>query len=216
MAIDELIDRVKVKMEEYTPFAETTALAASESMGFETKPIVSYIRKTIDEACNEMLMTLPLHLIRSDKMVIIDQIKYANGSGVLGLGDTFLRVHRFKMQDWKTTLHHAEQEGSDIAQLQENPYTMGGIYKPVLVYHRSLDVFPRNKSLSYYSCPSGSAHEIESAWQVSRFDENNIQGELVEFFTLNCAKKVYDIYGMGDKASLLDGELTKLIEAYTR
>lgn len=216
MTFEELIDRVKVKMEEYTPFAETTAIAASESMGFETKPIVSYIKRTIDEAANEMLMVLPLHLIRSEKMTIIEQIRYTNGSGVIGLGENFLRVHRFKMKDWRTTLHHAEYEGSPIAQLQDNPYTRGRAYKPVLVYHRSLDVFPKNKSLSYYSCPAGSTQEIETAWQVSRFDKDDFQEDLTEFYALNCAKKVYDIYGMSDKSSLIGGELDKLIETYNR
>ena len=101
MTYNELIDRVKVKMEEYTPFAESAMIAAPESMGFDVKPIVSYIKKTLDESCNEVLMVLPLHLIRSSQMVIIDQIKNADGSGVIGLGDSFLRVHSFKMKDWK-------------------------------------------------------------------------------------------------------------------
>lgn len=216
MTFEELIDRVKVKLEEYTPFAESTALAASESMGFETKPIVSYIRQTLEEAANEVLMTLPLHLIRAEKMYIIDQIKYDNGSGVVGLSDSFLRVHRFKMRDWKTALHHAEFEGSPIAELQDNPYTMGRPHKPVLVYHRFLDVFPKNKSLSYYSCLPHSQQEIEAAWQVSRFDKEDIQEDLCDFYALNCAKKVYDIYGMSDKSNLMEGELTKLVESYSK
>lgn len=215
MTYNELIDRVKVKMEEYTPFAESAMIAAPESMGFDVKPIVSYIKRTLDESCNEVLMVLPLNLIRSSQMVIIDQIKNADGSGVLGLGDSFLRVHSFKMKDWKKTLHNAEREDGDIAELQENPYTRGKVYKPVLVYHRSLSVFPKNKALSYYSCETNSTQEIDIAWQVSAFDKDNIQEDLADFYVLNCAKKVYGIFGMTDKAALMTTELNGLIDNYS-
>jgi hypothetical protein len=215
MTYNDLIDRVKVKMEEYTPFAESAMIAAPESMGFDVKPVVSYIKKTLEESCNEVLMVLPLNLIRAERMTIIEQIKNQDGTGALGLGDNFLRVHSFKMKDWKKTLHYAEREDSDIAELQENPYTMGKVYKPVLVYHRSLSIFPRNKALSYYSCEKTSNHEIETSWQVSSFDKDNIQEDLADFYVLNCAKKVYSIFGMADKVTLMTTELNGLIETYS-
>jgi hypothetical protein len=216
MTYNELIDRVKVKMEEYTPFSEVAMIAAPEQAGFEVKPIVSYIDKTLEESANEVLMTLPLNLIRSEEMVIIDQIKHPDGTGVIGLGDNFLRVHSFKMKDWKHTLHYSVQEDSEVAELQENPYTMGRIHKPVLVYHRSLDVFPKNKALCYYSCLPNSKQEIEQSWQVSCFDKYNIQEDLSEFYVLNCAKKVYGIFGLAEKVTLMDNEFVSLVSNYTK
>lgn len=55
MTIEELVLLTKVKLEEYTPFAESTMIAAPQSEGLEVRPIESYIRRLMPESANELL-----------------------------------------------------------------------------------------------------------------------------------------------------------------
>ncbi len=214
MTFDELVNLTKVKMEEFTPFAESAMLASSQSVGFEVKPIVSYIEQTMSEAANSILMVIPLRLIMPTEMTIIEHKHLPNGVGVLGLTDDFLRLHTLQMQTWDKPVHYITEIDDPLYVLQHNPYTMGSFHKPVVVMNTDLSVMPMNKALRYYSCPKEDAERnISASWQVSVFDKDEIQADLAEFYATKCASIVYGIYGMTDQKTHMETELQGLIEA---
>ncbi len=217
MIIEELIERVRVLIDEHSPFSDAELLVATEEEGYETKPITTYIDRSIDEAADEMLYSLPLHMIEPSQMVILQHIKNSDGTGILGIGDDFLRIHTLKFKSWQRPIHINYMEEDPITDLQYNPYTMGTPHKPVVVLHKNNVVLPMNKALYYYSCGRGDRkHELEIAWQVSRFDRGNIQDDLADLFALNCAARVLSIMGMNEQARAMSERLSAGIQLRSR
>jgi len=219
MTLAALISKVMVKLEEYTPFAETTLIAAPQAQGFEVKPIRSYINDTIDDAVNEMLKVLPIAMIFPDDMTTTPE---STGSDVLFVGDSFLRLHTFKMHEWEKIVNIAYPEGSDMHELQKCEWTKGRKCKPVVIYGSktttNAGVVQKKKYIQYFSVDTDTT--IDIAKQVSTFVSANYStgdipnGHLAEFFALNCAKKVYEYYGMNDKSALIQAQLDKMLEEF--
>lgn len=220
MTVADLINKVMVKLEEYTPFAETTLIAAPQSLGLEVKPIRSYITDVLDSAVNEMLKVLPIAIIFPDDMTITEE---SEGSDVLYVGNDFLRLHTFKMHEWEKSVNVAYPEGGEVHELQKCEWTKGRQCKPVVIYGSKSyvedEAVVKKKYIQYFSVTSD--HTIDIAKQVSVFAQADYttgdipNGHLAEFFALNAAKKVYEIYGMNDKSELVQGRLDKLIEEFS-
>lgn len=220
MTVAGLISKVMVKLEEYTPFAETTLIAAPQSAGLEVKPIRSYISDVLDSAVNEMLKVLPIAIIFPDEMVITEE---SEDSDILYLDDTFLRLHTFKMHEWEKSVNVAYPEGGEVHELQKCEWTKGRQCKPVVIYGSKSIVndgtVSKKKYIQYFSVSTD--RSIDEAKQVSVFSQSDYSatddirnGHLSEFFALNAAKKVYEIFGMSDKSELVTARLEKLIEEF--
>lgn len=208
MTFDQLVILTRTKMEEFSPFNDTALIAAPQVLGFEDKPVQSYIEQNMDEAANSVLMLLPLRLIVPEDIAIGTKTINRDGSGKVEIGDDYLKLHSFKMKSWDREVNFAIDETSPLAILQDNPYTMGNFHKPVVVFKQSNYV----KELRYYSCPrKDKSHDIEYARQVTRFNKYNIQDSLAEFYATKCAELVFKIYGMADNATIMQAELEKLI-----
>lgn len=209
MTITELQDKARLYLDEYAPFNDSALLATNN---IDVKPIQTYITETLDEAANELLMVLPLHLVKSEELNVTDHKINKDGSGVLYLGDNFLRLNTLKMESWYKPVRIAEKEDDLTNGFQYNPYTMGNPYKPVVVLHQDGAL---GKSLHYFSCPTtDTEHNIEIGLQISRFDRNNIQDDIAELFAINCAIRVLSIYGMS--ADALQGQLTAMIQSLSK
>lgn len=208
MTFDQLVTLTRTKMEEFSPFNDTALIAAPQNLGFEDKPVQSYIEQNMDEAANSVLMLLPLRLIVPEDIAIGTKTINLDGSGSVEIGDDYLKLHSFKMKSWDREVNLAIDETSPLAILQDNPYTMGNFHKPVVVFKQSGYV----KELRYYSCPrKDKTHDVEYARQVTRFNKNYIQDSLAEFYATKCAELVFKIYGMADNATIMQAELEKLI-----
>lgn len=208
MTFEQLITLTRTKMEEFSPFNDTELIAAPQTLGFEDKPVQSYIEQNMEEAANSVLMMLPLRLIVPEDITIGAKKINKDGSGSVEIGDDYLRLHSFKMKSWEKEVNFAIDETHPLYILQDNPYTMGNSYKPVVVFKQKTYA----KELRYYSCPRrDKAHDIEYARQVTRFNQYNIQDSLAEFYATKCAELVYKIYGMADNATIMQVELEKMI-----
>lgn len=76
------------------------------------------------------------------------QYMQTDGSGYVVLPPDFLRLVYFKMYSWRTGVYEAEDEGSDVAMMQLNPFTRGTPLKPVCVFSHDLS---GNRTLEYYT-----------------------------------------------------------------
>lgn len=208
MTFEQLITLTRTKMEEFSPFNDDALIAIPQITGFEDKPVTSYIEKNMEEAANSVLMMLPLRLIVPEDIAIGTKTINKDGSGSVEIGDDYLRLHSFKMKSWEKEVNFAIDETHPLYILQDNPYTMGNSYKPVVVFKQN----SYTKELRYYSCPRrDKTHDIEYARQVTRFNKYNIQDSLAEFYATKCAELVYKIYGMADNATIMQVELDKMI-----
>ena len=220
MTTAQLVDRIMVKLEEFTPFQQNVMIAAPQATGFEVKPIRSYIEDTLDDSCNEVLKILPIGMINPDPLNITNQ-DTANSRFILG--DDFLRIHTLKMNEWEKSINIAFIEGSPTHELQKCEWTKGGKCKPVAIYGRIIDTTTTppsyHKYIQYFSVDTDHTYNI--ATQVTMFDKTLYtatdmpQSHLSEFFALNAAKKVYEYYGMNDKAALVQGQFDKLLAEYS-
>lgn len=208
MTFEQLITLTRTKMEEFSPFNDDALIAIPQITGLEDKPVTSYIEQNMEEAANSVLMMLPLRLIIPEDITIGTKKINKDGSGSVEIGDDYLRLHSFKMKSWEKEVNFAIDETHPLYILQDNPYTMGNSYKPVVVFKQN----SYTKELRYYSCPrKDKTHDIEYARQVTRFNKYNIQDSLAEFYATKCAELVYKIYGMADNATIMQVELEKMI-----
>lgn len=90
------------------------------------------MEKTIDDACNNYLMAVPIHLINASDFSTSTFVNNDDGTGYIRLKTDFLRLSAFKMNGWKRPVSLAITQESPRYNLQKNKYTRGGVAKPVV------------------------------------------------------------------------------------
>ena len=202
MTRDQLIAAVKVKMEELTPFNEGVVVLASSS---NVKPITSYIDATLNEASDEALMILPLHLITPS--VLPGSMSGANGIGSLELPDDFLRLYALKVSTWQRDVCETISETHPAYALQRNPYTRGKSEKPVAVILHD----GTKKKLECYSV-TGATPTVEKKLYVKRVAAEANPANLLIYVIYLCAIKVYATIERPDMAKVMTDQLAELIK----
>lgn len=135
----QIIDKVLAKLDEITVFDEAQEV-----------PTVSLVDKLLDESTIGMLRHAPLHMlspvkintesIEDDIHFKITDVPVGNEYGYFLLPEDFLRLFSFKMVSWRRPVTEAITEQDKRYLDQFNPFTMGGVVKPVVVITRG-DVF---------------------------------------------------------------------------
>lgn len=148
MTREALIELVQARIDELSPFSATDTV--------ELNPSNDLVDKLLDEAAKYILLVFPLYMMPTDDIPItsITPNKTAAGASVTGVGyiplpTDFLRLHSFKMTDWKRVVNHAISQDSPTYKLQANPVTRGGVAKPVCAV--VIDYDQGAKVLEYYS-----------------------------------------------------------------
>lgn len=201
---------VIVKMEEYSPFSPSAG-AAGVLLGNgddldEVKPIYSYISQNLDDAANEMLRLIPLNHLESITSTNSTPVQDTTNSviGYIAIPQDYLRLHSLQMAGWKKVVHATVNIGEPHAEEQENEWTMGHPYKPVVVLDED--------KLRYYSIEKGKAHSIALFKYIARFDRfAEYRSEVAELIALNCAKKIYETFGNSEAVSAMANEMNSLI-----
>lgn len=225
MTREELIHRVKAKIEELSPYGYEAPLIAiqedselTENINKEIKPIISYISECLNESCNNILNILPLHLIKPKVIEIkspIDDIeKLAKGSLQsisVKLPSDFLRIHSIKFGDWSKVVSKAISAEAPEAVYEGNQHTMGKPTRPVCM----IDIRDGYKWVVGNSS-SVSMLDIDKDMPyrnyVARFDDTDIQDTLSDFFVLQTAIDVCKVLGLNILQSL-EEELNILIKS---
>lgn len=229
MTENELTQRIKAKLEEYSPYdpaVESFLVTESDDGNRFVKPLDGYIADTMEDACNEALMMIPLHLIRS-RSFLGSQLVHGchcgmdDLTGYVVLPGDFLRLVSFKMCGWRKDVVKPTSTTSPAYALQKNRYTMGTPYAPVcalarnIVYDAGAKPAGEGLTLEYYSVFPFTCHKVERASYVARFDKTDIQDDLSEYFALATACKVLDIMGQQQQSQMLSQELATLIQNNT-
>ena len=224
------IERVKVKLEEISPFDEPeNFIAESGSAASAVKPIKSYIDNSIDEAARNCLQALPLSLLHGDvKKVsstgaapgVIEMHVDGLGVGRFGLADT-IRPIRFRHSALKRDITAFITTEDSLYLLQQNLYTRGGTAKPVAVWSSDL-WFPMAEDsdesesegekigMEIYSFPREYNETVDTTSVLLGIDTakavQTIQSPIEDFIVLECAAMVSDILGNANAAQTLRAE----------
>lgn len=197
-----LIELVKINMEE--GFSGSDVERAG-GVGVE-----SYIESKLPEAVNAVFMAAPdILLPQTDISKTLIPKKNQNGSGEIILPRDVLRITLLRMKGWDRVVTKFENSNSIVATLQNNPYTMAGKAKPVVVLalNRSGD-----KVLRYYSLPPEvRKHEIAEALYVKIPDMSapiEIHELLLPSITYLTAALVFEILGDTERSAIMRSHIT--------
>ncbi len=192
-----LIELVKINMEEGFTDKGVEIL--------EGTYLDSYIESKLPEVMAQVYMTSPAILLpQVDASATLKPVKHQNGSGEIKLPKDMLRFTRLKMKGWNKAVTKIQDSSSATAMLQDNPYTMAGRAKPVVVMTNGSN---GDKILRYYSLPPEvRLHEIEEALYVKVPDLSTpveISEYLLPSITYLTASAVFEILGESQRAALM-------------
>lgn len=200
-----LIERVKVKLDELTPFEESLAVALPNA---DIKPVESYIDEALNEAGEEVLLRVPLHKLNPVRGVAPIAVPTEDGIGYVNCPDDFLRLYSFKMEGWQREVEYPISEGSFHYKLQRNKHTRGGVAKPVVVLnHRATAA----KQLEYYSLPDGVAHKVEKLLYVPVQLAEDVAENLQVLVIWVCARKVMEVLSIKE-SEVAETEVQRLLQ----
>ncbi len=240
MIREDLIQAVKVKLEELSPFnydkKNMIALGAEDPTGeliaqgdpqLEINPIYTYIDKSLDSSANEVLKTIPLQLIsprewKETKDTPLDAIPTMDGKywiQVFTMPTDYLRVHTVKMDDWVRYLTEAGRDDSDAGIEAGNIWNMGKPTRPRAIE----DWAGGRRTVRCYS--SRAEIQIDPIFRyVPKFETsdvvNGVEGDpegnsdrLWNFYALMTAMNICLIYGNENGYNQLSKEYQLILEA---
>lgn len=178
---NQLISKVKIKMDELSPFDDGDISPA---------PLIDEV---LDEAAKKIQLELPLHLLAAE-----DFAPVAVPSGTVTLPTDFLRLASFQMACWERPVVKAISKEDPLYALQKNVFVRGGVAKPVVaIYHNGT-----NKVLEYYSVPAGTTHTVGHALYIKDQAAQELDDSLADALTWKCAAMVYEIMEMYEQAAM--------------
>lgn len=191
MTREELINKVVVKLEEVSPFEhDEDLLAISYTPESNVKPIRTYIDQTLDEACNDVLSIIPLHLIRPTDF--LQKAKIVASENYVVLPYDFLRLYAFRFSEWEREVCIPITTTNPQYKFQWNIYTCGKPTKPVCALNTNAR---GEKILEYWSLRNPQSPNLVKAQYVARFNDMKIQEDISDLYALMTASKVLDILG---------------------
>ncbi len=214
MTRTELIDKVKIKLEEVSSFDEPDSFiaAAGDSDYDRVKPIISYIDGCLDEAAMFCLETLPTVLLNKDVQtkrqlnIVVDE----KGVGKLGIHSRE-RVIAVKLPIWEHECRNIINTQSQLYLLQQNRYTRGGTAKPIVAYRQQAT----NQLLELYSFPASynntNYYVVDSSYDYidTSLIAENVQSDITVYIVLECAILVYNILGNANQVKALQEEFNQ-------
>lgn len=217
MTGDDIKKLVIVKMDEHTPYGplsgQPSLLAGGDSLE-QVKPVESYIDQCLAEAANEMLYVVPIYIAGyKTARVTATPDEEDNRIGTIIMPSDFLRLHSLRMNGWIDAIHRAYPVDHPVNKLQCMVWTRGTKQKPVAILKGIAHEDNSEKAeLAYYSVDASDTHEIKEFKYIPRFANGNEYGNVVaEVIALNCAKKVYEIYGNTEQASVMANEINSVL-----
>lgn len=196
---------VITKLEERSAFlANNTSgpiLTGGDNLS-ELKPVYDYVDEQLPIAANEVLLSVPIHKLFPTTIPSVTPTSNQDGTGVIELPNDYLRLALLQMTDWSVPVHIAISADHPLYKQQFNKYTRGHKNKPVVVYSNN----GSKQYLEYYSVTSN--HTVKTLSYIKKFSPNdNYHDTVAELIALNCAKKVYEVFGNTEQVSLMTSEI---------
>lgn len=214
----EIRNLVVVKMDECTPYGPkdggpTVLLTGGDELS-EIKPLDYYIDKSLAEAANEVLWLIPVYIVgykTADVTAVPDEED--NRIGTIKMPSDYLRLHTLRMQGWAKPVHIASPVDSPMSSAQDLFWTRGKKEKPVVIVKGITQENGKDvATLAYYSVDASNEHVIKELKYIPRFNEQNEYGKAVaELIALNCAKKIYEVYGNIEQVNTMTNEINAVL-----
>lgn len=205
ISIDDLVEQVKVNMEELTDVSK--ALVTLE-VGIDVE---QYIRAKLPDALLSVWASTPVELLpQTDCASSLRPERLPDGSGRVALPSEVWRMAEFCMEGWRQPVTSFIDHTSPAYELQFNLYTRGGVATPVCV----LSNVGGQKCLEYYSLPTRvEVHRVKTARYVPYpepdGDKYEIVDSLVPVVCYTCAALVYEILGQPEQAAAMLRSIVK-------
>ena len=204
MTNDEIVDLVKAKLDELTPYNETLVVSGV-SYADQT---LSYINKLLPESGFDLASQAPLHLLSGTQLSLFKNYSYTGGysnysnyvieDNVLKLvinqtlsSMQFIRLKSLKLKSWSMKVNETITIDHPRYKLQGNKYTRGTPSRPVVVFEYS--------QLSCYTTNELDVWGDNSTNNIGEYirpvTTQNCPDILIDSLTWNCAAKVLVIYG---------------------
>jgi hypothetical protein len=221
MTIAEYIEKVKSKLDEFSPFEEPTSFIAADGDAdyAKVKPLVAYIENELPNAVRYCLSILPQSLLTKDIEKTETLFSLKGRVGVIYSEDLTLSTQRFVRVQvpnyWRRDVT-AFIKSEDVEYLlQQNEHTRGGVSKPVVVYVAERDI------LELYSFPNkleGEGIDTDEwdaiIWSVDTHKTADmVKSSIEDFIVIKCAQLVADILGNTNASTAMDNEFQRKVTA---
>ena len=195
----EIIERVKVLLEEINPFDDGLQVLNSE-----VQPIQSYIEKSIKPGLEQLLLFCPLHLTTPTNLPAMTSVVSGTRKiGYITIPEDFLRIHTIKINNWEKAVHRAISVENPEYALQQNPFTRGGSAKPVVA---------KAEKLELYTLKEGDTVEKATYIQRPDIEDLNLNQKLFEPACYMIAAEVLAIFG-SKQAEYMSAKANELIKS---
>ena len=215
----EIIDVVKTKLDELSPFEDVNVDA------------VDMIDKVLDDSGNTIRRIVPTHLLDAVDLFTDpnNHIENADGSGLIIIGNKtesiFIRLHSLKLNQWEVPVTKTISVDDPKYKLQRYSATRGGLCKPVAVlryhYQPSTPTFPfvvDGMVIEYFSVPAGTSHTVDYAKYVMSGPAQDLTIQtnlLVDPLAWQCAGDIYLIQEKKEQAELAYAKVQEFIKQQT-
>jgi len=183
-----LANRVKVKLDEFTP----------EGVGL---PFDEYIGPLLDESARDLVLQGPLHLL-SPTSIPLTSVAYADGKAYIPVPADWVRLYELKYPLWKKPVREAISKENPEYKLQENEYLRSGYGRPSVAVVTT--VIGGGAVTRYLECgrvdDPGATPLTPVALYVAETKPEDLNDQLVDALTWNATAKVLSVMGMQDKA----------------
>jgi hypothetical protein len=134
MTRNEIIEKIRKRMDEWTPFDATPMLlGANEAM----QPVGYQIEETLDECTDMILRNAPLRCVASTAMSVLPPVTVVDRVAHVVLPADFLRLDRVMFDDWHSPVQVFHEYNSKAADMQRFPWIRGGVRKPVCILNEN-------------------------------------------------------------------------------
>jgi hypothetical protein len=148
-------------------------------------------------------LSAPIHKLSATRANIFEiSTSVTNGVCTITLPDDYLRLVKVKLTEWSTPVSIPISVDHPLYRQQHNKYTRGHQDKPVVAY---VEV-GSEKRLECYSYTKNST--VESLWYIQKFDKKNeYKDAIAELIALTCARKIFEIFGNAEQATVMTSEI---------
>ena len=227
----EIIEAVKVKLEEISPFDEpATLVAAGDDASISVQPIKSYIDKNLNEATSDCLRALPLSLLHADIARSTPTLTIAtNGVATFAIQPN-TRFVRFHHEDLARDITVFMTSEDPLYLILQNKHIRPKLSKTTAVV--SSDVLTGIGQMEIYTLKNTSSTSAvlwsidltkkpgvvtdypTSTSGVYQYTQDElVQSPIEELIVLECAAKVSSIIGNFEAAVMLRKEKDAKIQA---
>lgn len=190
MTRNELINIVKLKLDEYSPDE------------FSSLPYEDYISPLLDESAKDIVKRGPLRLLTPTN-IPLGTVLYKNNKSYIPVPSDYVRLYEIKYPLWEKSVREAISPENPLYKIQENIFTKGGYSRPcVSIIWTSVNGEPISL---YFECSRvddpGAEILLPTAAYVKITLPEDLNDQLADSLTWLCVSKIYGVLGYGDKAS---------------